>query len=141
MALALDVLDEDDLTRADHPALAVAGGDAHARVEVDDVLPAGRRMPVEIVAGLHLAEDDAGGRQPLGQPPGRRLLAPLHFDVTEVRLALVVDVQIVDAHERSLSWNAAHYTPAGRGILRAGPQAGRSTRHESHEHAGPVEDG
>ena len=37
----------------------VARGDLHAGIEVDDVLPARRRVPVEIVIGLHLAENDA----------------------------------------------------------------------------------
>ena len=63
MALAADVLDEDDLAGADLPSLAVAGGDLHAAVQIDDVLAARRRMPGQIVIPRRLAENDAGGRQ------------------------------------------------------------------------------
>src|SRR5712692_8576005 len=65
MALARRILDEDHLARADDPGFAVAGGNLHAGVEVDDVLAPRRGVPVEVVAGLHLAEDDAGGGQAL----------------------------------------------------------------------------
>ena len=47
MALAAGVLDQDHLAGADDAALAVARGDLHAAVEVDDVLPARRGVPVE----------------------------------------------------------------------------------------------
>src|SRR5262245_32763977 len=98
--LALDVLDQDDFAGPDHAGLAVAGRDLHARVEVDDVLPAGRRMPVEVVGRRHLAKDDAGGGQALGQATAAAALHVLHLDVPEVRLALVVDVQVVTLHPR-----------------------------------------
>src|SRR5437867_13407892 len=62
MALAGGVLDEDDLARADLARLAIARGDLHARVEVDDVLAPRRGVPVQIVVGLDLAEDDPGRR-------------------------------------------------------------------------------
>ena len=50
---------------------AVAGGDLHAGVEVDDVLAARRRVPVEVVIRLDLAEDDPGRWQALRQLPAR----------------------------------------------------------------------
>src|SRR5438105_3366900 len=62
MSLAGGVLDQDHFAGADHAGLAVARGYLHAGIEVDDVLPARRRVPVEVVVGLDLAEDDAGGR-------------------------------------------------------------------------------
>src|SRR5919108_3268787 len=100
MTLARGVLDQDDLARADLARLAVARGDLHAGVEVDDVLASRSWMPVQIVVGLYLAEDDAGR----GNPPGRLARAPalgeLDLDVAEVRLALGVDVEIVDPHAR-----------------------------------------
>src|SRR5215213_4105982 len=65
VALAGGVLDQDYLAGTDDPRLAVARGDLHPGVEIDDVLPARRRVPVEIVIGLHLAENDAGRGQPL----------------------------------------------------------------------------
>src|SRR3954447_12824854 len=77
MSLAGGVLDQDDLAGADHPRFAIARGNLHPGVEVDDVLPARRRVPVEVVIGLHLAEDDAGRGQPLRQLAGARLLGPL----------------------------------------------------------------
>src|SRR4051794_29441822 len=98
MALAAGVFDEDHLARADDTGLAVARGDLHPGVEIDDVLPARRRMPVEIVVRLHLAEDDPRGRQTFRQFAGSPLLDPVDLDVAEMGLALVVDIEIVNAH-------------------------------------------
>ena len=61
MTPAPRVLDEDDLPGADAACLAVARGELDARVEIDDVLPPRGWMPVEVVVGRHLAEDDPGG--------------------------------------------------------------------------------
>src|ERR1051326_7645759 len=102
MPLAGRVLDEDDFAGADHPRLAVARGYLHPGIEIDDVLPARRRVPVEIVIGLHLAENDAGGGQSFRQFPGAALLDPLDLDVAEMRLALGIGVQVVDPHRRLL---------------------------------------
>src|SRR3989442_14139125 len=68
--LARRVLDQQHLAGTDAPALAVARGDLDAGVEIDDVLPPRRGVPVEIVVRRDLAEDDARGRQPRRQPPG-----------------------------------------------------------------------
>src|SRR5258707_9354390 len=102
VSLAGGVLDQDHLAGADHPRLAVAGGDLHAGVEIDDVLPARRRVPVEIVVRLYLAEDDAGGGPPLGQLAGAALLDPFDLDVAEMRLALGIGIKVVDPHRRLL---------------------------------------
>ena len=59
MALAGRILDQDDLARADEPALAVAGGNFDPGVEIDDVLAARRGVPVDVVLGLGFAKDDA----------------------------------------------------------------------------------
>src|SRR5688572_9876279 len=67
VTLAGRVLDQDDLAHANQPTLAVARGDLHPGIEVDDVLPARRGVPVEVVLGLGLAEDDSGRRQELRQ--------------------------------------------------------------------------
>src|SRR5437588_288734 len=83
-------------------SVAVARGDLHPRVEVNDVLPARRRVPVEIVIGLHLAEDDASRGQPLRQFAGAALFDPFDVDVAEMRLALGIGVKIVDPHRRLL---------------------------------------
>src|SRR3954451_12727909 len=109
MALAGRVLDQDHLAGADNSRLAVARGDLHAGVEIDDVLPARRRVPVQIIVRLHLAEDDAGRRQPLRQFAGPAFLGPFDLDVAEMRLALGVGVEIVDAHGAP---------PAGSPLLR-----------------------
>jgi hypothetical protein len=66
VALAGGVLDQDHLADADYPALAVTGGYLHPGVEIDDVLPARRGMPVDVVFGLGLTEDAAGRWQALG---------------------------------------------------------------------------
>src|SRR5437773_7681196 len=70
--LAPRVLDQEDLARADPPHLAVAGGDLHARVQVDDVLAPRGRVPVQVVVGRHLAEDDPGRRKARREPSGDR---------------------------------------------------------------------
>ena len=71
VALAGRVLDQDHLAGADDAGLTVARGDLHAGVEIDDVLPARRGVPVEVVGGLDLAEDDPGGGQRLLSLPAR----------------------------------------------------------------------
>src|SRR5256886_16743995 len=109
MALARGVLDEDDLAGADLPRLAVARGDLHAGVEVDDVLASRRRMPIEIVVRLDLAEDDAGRRNALGRLARASALGELDLDVAEMRLALGVDVEIVDSHAWPPSWRGGGF--------------------------------
>src|SRR5262249_49303181 len=69
MPLAVRILDQDHLAGADGPRFAVARGDAHAGVEVDDVLPPRRRMPIEVVVASSLAKDDARRRQAARQFP------------------------------------------------------------------------
>jgi hypothetical protein len=54
-------------------------------------------MPVDVVLGLGLAKDDAGGRQALGQFAAARLLDPFHLDVAEMRLAAGVGIEVVYA--------------------------------------------
>src|SRR5262245_1678939 len=98
MTLARGVLDQNDFARADLARLAVAGGDLHARVEVDDVLAAWRRMPVEIVVRLNLTKDNAGCGNARGRLARAPALGELDLDVAEMRVALRVDVEIVDSH-------------------------------------------
>src|SRR5580692_5138220 len=47
--LASGVLDQDHLADTDHSNLTVAGGYLHPGVEIDDVLPAWCRVPVDVV--------------------------------------------------------------------------------------------
>src|SRR5258707_11453130 len=54
VALAGDVLDQDDLAGADHAALAVTRGDLDPGVEVDDVLAPRRGVEIEVVVGAGL---------------------------------------------------------------------------------------
>src|SRR5713101_2779316 len=98
--LAGRVLDEDHLAGADLAALAVAGGDLHAGVEIDDVLPPRRRMPIEVIGRRDFAEDDAGRRQALGELASARLLGPFDLDVPEMGLAARVGVEVVYPHRR-----------------------------------------
>src|SRR5262245_27079207 len=49
VALAADVLHQEHLAGADDAALAVAGRDLHAGVEIDDVLAPGRGVPVQVI--------------------------------------------------------------------------------------------
>src|SRR5438874_13618874 len=87
VALARGVLDQDHLADIDHSALTVAGGYLHPGVEIDDVLPARCRVPVDVMLSLRLAKDDPGGRPALGKLAASPLLDPLDFDVAEMRLA------------------------------------------------------
>src|SRR5256886_3000094 len=73
MPFAPRVLDEDDLAGADAACFAVARGDLHARVEIDDVLSPRGRVPVQVVVGRHLTEDDPrGGKGRRQAPPAGR---------------------------------------------------------------------
>src|ERR1043165_9220545 len=99
--LAPGVLDEDHLPGADAARLAVARGDLHARVQVDDVLPPGRGVPVEVIVGLDLSENDARGRQARGEAAGPAGLHVRNLHVLEVGLALLIDEQMMDLHGRS----------------------------------------
>src|SRR5262245_60380037 len=98
MSLPRRVLDQKDLARPDDAGFAVARGDLHARIEVYDVLAARRRVPVEVVLGSGLTEDDPGSRQALRELAATPLLDPLDLDVAKMRLAFGVGVQIVYAH-------------------------------------------
>src|SRR5262245_18523163 len=102
MALAGGVLHQQHRAGSDDAALAVAGGYPDAAVEVDDVLAAGRGMPVEVIVRRGLAEDDAGGGQARGVLAELALLRPLDLDVAKMRDALGIDVEIVNAHALSL---------------------------------------
>src|SRR5262245_18079718 len=98
MALAPRVVHEEHLAGFHMPGLALARVDLYARVQVHDVLPSGRRVPVEIAGAGDLAKDDARGRLARRDPAGRRGRLELHLDVLEVRLALLVCVEADDLH-------------------------------------------
>ena len=101
VALAGGVLDQQHLAGADDAGLAVARLDTHATVEVDDVLSARRGMPFVVVAAGRLAEDDAGRLEGVRRLAAPALVLPFDLNVAEMRLALVVNVEIMDAHEFS----------------------------------------
>ena len=94
VALAGRVLDQQHLAGADDARLAVARLDADAAVEVDDVLPARRGMPFVVVAAGRLAEDDAGRLEGVRGLAAPALVLPFDLDVAEMRLALVVDIEL-----------------------------------------------
>src|SRR5439155_13831 len=135
MSLAVRVFDEKDFAGADAPRLAVARRDLHAGIEIDDVLAARRWMPVEVVVGLDLTEDDARRRHPLREPPRAGRLRVLDLDVLEVRFAVLVRVEPMDLHGALLrfSWG-------GPMIVRRPPggKSGRSvyTPADGHETGG-----
>src|SRR4051812_17156088 len=114
VTLAGDVLDQDDLAGADHAALAVAGGDLHTGIQVDDVLAPRRRVEIEVVVRARLAKDDAGRGQALRQLGAAPLLDPFDLDVPKMRLALGVDVEVVDPHERLPGPCASWLAPMAR---------------------------
>src|SRR6516162_2748285 len=94
------VLNQKHLTGAYLADFAVACGDLDAGVEIDDVLAAGCRMPIEVVGWRDFAENDAGRRQALRELTRARLLDPLDFDVPEVRLTIGVGVEVMYPHPR-----------------------------------------
>src|SRR5258708_1397403 len=105
MALAGGVLNQDHVAGGDKGVLAIGGGDLYAGVEVEDVLPARRRVPVDIMLGLGLAKDHPGGRQFLRQFAAAALFDPFDLDVAEMRLAVGISIEIVDLHRVSpLDW-------------------------------------
>src|SRR5215469_14344573 len=98
MAFAVGILDQEHLARSDDSLLAVARDYLNRAVEVDDVLPARRRVPRIVIAARRFAEDDAGrleGRRGLA---AGALILPFDLDVAEMSLALVVDIKVMDAH-------------------------------------------
>src|SRR5436190_19497944 len=101
MALAVGVLDQEHLARANNALLAVACRDLHGAVEIDDVLPTWCGMPRIVVGARRLAEDDAGRRERRRGLAAGTLVLPFDLDVAEMRLALGVDVEVMDAHENS----------------------------------------
>src|SRR5437764_11155542 len=107
MALAVGILAQEYLARADDALLAVARRDLHGAVEIDDVLPARCRMPIVVVAAGRFAEDDAGRREGRRGLAAGTLVLPFDLDVAEVGLALVVDVEIMDAHVIPPAWRFA----------------------------------
>src|SRR5216683_4347516 len=101
MALAPDVFHQDDLAGADAARLPVARGDLHPRVQVDDVLPSRRRVPVEIIVRLDLPADDPGRGQARRESARAAGLDVRDLHVLEVGLALLIDEQMMDLHGRS----------------------------------------
>src|ERR1700720_61899 len=94
------VLDEDDLAGRDRAALAIARGDLHTSVEIDDVLPPWCRVPVEVVSRRDFAEDDPGRQQALRKLSAACFLGPFDLDVPEMRLAARIGVEVVYPHRR-----------------------------------------
>jgi hypothetical protein len=92
------VLYQEYFTGANHARLAIAGRDLYAVIQVDDVLPPRRRMPVEIIGRRYFPENNAGSRQALGKPARRRRLDILNFLSGKVRFALLVRIESVNVH-------------------------------------------
>src|ERR1700722_467718 len=115
MALAAHVLDKDHFAGADLPRLTVARGDLHATVQVDDVLPARRRMPTQVILATGLAENDARGRQALRQLAAVAFLDPLDFDIAPMGFAGVVNVNVMDSHCLTLPLRSARKSNAAFG--------------------------
>ena len=72
------------LARCDETTLTVTRCDTNAVVQVDDILSARRRVPIQIVLGPSFPEDDPGGGQALRQLAPTSLFGPFDLNVTEV---------------------------------------------------------
>src|SRR5262249_11885947 len=93
------VLHKDHFAGANVARLAIAGGELYAIIEVDDVLPAGRPVPVQGISGGHFPENNACGRQALGESPRLRGLDILHFRIGKMRFAFIIRIESVDFHQ------------------------------------------
>src|SRR5262249_47224986 len=93
------VLHKDHFASANDARLAIAGGELYAIIEVDDVLPAGRRVPVQVIRRWHFPENNPGSREALGESPGLRGLDILHFRICKMRFAFIVRIEPVDLHQ------------------------------------------
>ena len=102
MAFAGDILDQDDFAGTDDPGFAVAGGQLDPGVQVDDVLPARGRVPGAVVFRLGLAEYDPVALLADGGFAFRPLLRPIDLDVTPVRFAVGVAIEVVDMEPHRL---------------------------------------
>src|SRR5712671_6619228 len=98
--LALPSVDGYKDAVADLVGFAVARGDFHTGVEVNDVLPPRCRVPVEVVSRRDFAENDAGRRQALRKLSPAGFLGPFDLDVPEMRLAARIGVEVVYPHRR-----------------------------------------
>src|SRR5262249_28223768 len=84
--------------RPDDTRLAIAGRNLDTIIEVDDVLPAGCRMPIQVIGGWHFPENNPGGREALGESPSRGGLDIFHVRLGKVRFTFVVGIESVDFH-------------------------------------------
>src|SRR5262249_42873216 len=78
------VLDQEHFTRTNDARFAITGGDLYAIIEVDDVLPTGCRVPVQVISRWHFPENDPGRREAFGESPRLRGLDILYFCVSKV---------------------------------------------------------
>src|SRR4051812_26014510 len=102
MAFAVDVFDEEHFTRTDDALLPVARRDLDGAVEIDDVLPTRRGVPRIVIGARRLAEDDSRCLDGIGRLATGAFVLPFDLDVTEVSFALVVDIEVMDAHAPDL---------------------------------------
>lgn len=82
----------------------LAGGhlDLDLTVEQDDELALRCVVPVEVVAGVVLAEDDPGDAVGIGHPPELAAVPELDLDVAEARPAGLGQPHPCDAHRRTV---------------------------------------
>jgi hypothetical protein len=65
MTFAVNVLDQENLANPDHSRFTIARGDAVRRIQIDDILSAGRWMPIEEPIRRGGAEYDSCRRKSL----------------------------------------------------------------------------
>ena len=98
MAFAVHILDQIDFTGSDDPRLAIARRNPVRRVQIDHVLPPGRCMPVKEPVGGGGAKYDASCRKYFRDGPVGTSVTELDFDIAEMRLAVLVRIEIVNSH-------------------------------------------
>src|SRR2546426_8396545 len=93
MPLACRVLDQEPFARPNNARLPIAGGDLDAIVQVDDVLPARRRMPVKVVGWWYFPENNPRGWEALGEPSSLCGLDVLYFLGGKVGFAFIIRIE------------------------------------------------
>src|SRR3989442_13368193 len=98
---ACGALEQEHFTRPNNARLPIAGGDLDAIVQVDDVLPARRRMPVQVVGWGYFPENNPRGWKALGEPSSLRGLDVFDFLGGKVGFAFVIRIESMNFHTSS----------------------------------------
>ena len=92
MPLTGDIIYQNDLARRDNTGFAIAGRELRAGVQIDDVLAAGGRVPVQVIIARRFTENNARRGQGRGIFAEISFRLPLDLYIAKMRLAMLVFV-------------------------------------------------